>query len=74
VSSHFERGDESARHERAVAALTHRTGAPLLEVQALFATEFARLERGATVRSYLAIRATSNVFAMLRDKREPRIQ
>ena len=74
MSLHFERGDEVARHERAVSALTDRTGVPLAEVRALFAGEFARLARGATVRSYLAIRTASNVLAMLRGKRERHIQ
>jgi hypothetical protein len=69
MGSHFERGNDAARHERAVSALTDRTGAPLSEVRALFAGEFARLARGATVRSYLAIRTASNVLAMLREKR-----
>jgi len=60
---------EAARHESAIRALTHRTGVPLGEVRALFGIEFARLARGATVRSYLITRAASNVLADLRRKR-----
>ena len=69
MSSEFEHGEEATRHERAISALTHRTGAPLAEVRTLFAAEVARLERGATVRSYLITRATSNVLATLRGTR-----
>jgi hypothetical protein len=61
--------NESAQHERAIGALTDRTGVPLAEVRALYAGEFARLARGATVRKYLTLRATSNVLAMLRGRR-----
>jgi len=70
MGSSFERGDEVARHERSVNALADRTGVPLVEVRALFADEFARLARGATVRSYLALRTASNVLAMLRGRRD----
>ena len=66
MSSDSEHRDEATRHERAVSALTERTGAPVAEVRALFAAEVARLTRGATVRSYLVTRATSNVLATLR--------
>ena len=69
MSFHFDCGDETARHERAVSALTQRTGAPLAEVRALFAGEIARLARRATVRSYLVTRAASNVLATLRRQR-----
>jgi len=68
MNMQFERGNESARHERAVSSLTDRTGVPLAEVRDLFAGEFARLARGATVHSYLAIRTASNVLAMLRGR------
>ena len=72
MSSDSEHGDEATRHERAVSALTERTGAPVAEVRALFAAEIARLTRGATVRSYLVTRATSNVLATLRRiRRQP---
>lgn len=66
--SHFENCKEAAQHERAISALTERTGVPRAEVGALFAKEFARLARGATVRSYLVTRAASNVLAALREK------
>jgi ribosomal protein L34E len=59
---------ETVRHERAVTSLCDRTGAPLAEVQSLFAQEFSRLERGAKVRSYLAVLTASHVRAMLRRK------
>lgn len=64
--SHFENCKEAAGHERAISTLTQRTGVPLAEVRALFAKEFARLARGATVRSYLVTRTASNVLAALR--------
>jgi ribosomal protein L34E len=59
---------ETVRHERAVTSLCDRTGAPLAEVQSMFAQEFSRLERGAKVRSYLAVLTASHVRAMLRRK------
>lgn len=69
MKSHFEDCKEAARHERAISALTQRTGVPLAEVRALFAEEFARLARRATVRKYLVTCAASNVLAALRKKR-----
>lgn len=72
--SQFENCREAVRHERAISALTHRTGVPVAEVRALFAEEFARLARGATVRSYLITRTASNVLAALREKRRRSIQ
>jgi hypothetical protein len=74
VSSHLENGKEAARHERAISALTQRTGVPLAEVRALFTEEFARLARDATVRSYLVTRTASNVLAALRGKRRQSLQ
>ena len=68
MQSLFEADQEAARHERAMSSLCRRTGAPLAEVQRLFAQEFSRLELGATIRSYLAVRAASNVRAILRRK------
>jgi hypothetical protein len=68
IISQVENCKEAARHERAVAALTRRTGIPLAEVRALFAEEFARLARGATVRSYLITCTAANVLAALREK------
>ncbi len=72
--SHLENCKQAARHERAISALTQRTGAPLAEVRALFAEEFARLAQGAKVRSYLVTCTASNVLAALREKRRPLIQ
>lgn len=68
MKSPFEAAQEAARHERAMGSLCDRTGAPLAEVQRLFAQEFSRLEPGARVRSYLAVLTASNVRAMLRRK------
>lgn len=62
--------NDLAKHEQVIGALTDRTGVPLAEVRALYAGELARLARGATVRSYLALRTTSNVLAMLRGRRD----
>ena len=67
--SQFENCKEAVRHERAIATLTHRTGVPVAEVRALFAEEFARLARDATVRSYLITCTVSNVLAALRKKK-----
>ncbi len=74
MSSILENGKEAARHERAISALTRRTGAPLAQVRALFAEEHARLARGATVRSYLVVLTASRVLAALRGKRRQSIQ
>jgi hypothetical protein len=52
-----------------MSSLCERTGAPLAEVRSLFVQEFARLELGAKVRSYLAVLTASNVLAMLRSER-----
>lgn len=72
--SHFENCKEAERHERAISALTQRTGVPLAEVRALFAEEFARLARVAKVRKYLVTCTESNVLAALREKRRQSIQ
>jgi hypothetical protein len=71
MSFRLEPGNEVAQHERVIGALTDLTGAPVAEVRALYADEFARLARGATIRSYLAVRAKSNVLAILRARRDP---
>jgi Protein of unknown function (DUF3562) len=68
MSPLIEPDKEAVRHERAVTSLCDRTGAPLAEVRSLFAQEFARLELGAKVRSYLSVLTASNVHAMLRRK------
>ena len=67
--SSFDASKEAAGNERAMSLLSDRTGAPLTEVQALFAQEFSRLELRARVRSYLAVLTASNVRAMLRHGR-----
>lgn len=48
---------------RALGALTQHTGVSRAEGRVLFTEEFARLARGATVRSCLIMRAASNVLA-----------
>jgi hypothetical protein len=68
MSAPLERGNESARDERAISSLRDGSGAPLVEVRRLFAQEFSRLELGAKVRSYLSVLTASNVRAMLRRK------
>lgn len=68
MNSLFEPGKDAVRHERAMSWLCDRTGAPLAEVRTLFAQEFARLELGAKVRSYLAVLTASSVRAVLRRK------
>jgi hypothetical protein len=57
--------------ERAISSLCFRTGAPRHDVQTLFADELARLTPGATVRSYLRLRAAANVYATLRRRGKP---
>ncbi len=68
MSSLFDPGKEAVRHERAMSSLCDRTGAPLAQVRSLFVQEFARLELGAKVRSYLGVLAASHVRAMLRSE------
>mgnify|MGYP000565275892 CR=1 FL=1 len=72
MSSVIERGNEAARRERAIRALSESTGEPLAEVRALYMQEMARLEPQAAVRKYLPLLATSNVRAALRRMRKPR--
>ena len=57
---------EHDQDERTISSLCDRTGAPRADVQALFAREFLRLGLGATVRSYVRLLATANVYAALR--------
>ncbi len=68
MGSLYERGNEAARHERAITSLSTRTGASLAGVRALFTRELARLELRAKVRTYLSVLTTSNVRAMLTGK------
>jgi hypothetical protein len=60
-----------AARERAAKAVSAGTGAPLEDVRDLFAREFARLEIGATVRSYLLALTVSSVRAILGKRRKP---
>jgi hypothetical protein len=57
---------EAARRERTIRFLAERASAPAEHVRRLFADEFGRLGRGAKVRDFLHVLATSNVRAMLR--------
>jgi hypothetical protein len=71
MSSLLDPGKEAVRHERAMSSLHDRTGVPLAKVRSLFEQEFARLELGAKVRSYLAVLTASNVRGMLPRKGAP---
>jgi hypothetical protein len=63
---------EHDKDERAISSLCDRTGASHAVVSVLFAREFARLAVGATVRPYLRLLATANVYANLRRAKAPR--
>ena len=63
----LERND-SLPDERAIRSLSDQTGAPLGEVRALVAHEFARLKMGASVGGYVGVLTASNVRGMLRRK------
>jgi hypothetical protein len=52
--------------ERAIDSLTRRCSAPSSDIRALFAQERARLEAGATVRTYLPVLTAASVRAILR--------
>jgi hypothetical protein len=72
MSSVVERGNEAARRERAIRALSDASGVSLAEVRTLYMQELARLEPQATVRKYLPLLAASNVRAELRRMRRSR--
>jgi len=65
VSSSIVR-DEPFGDERVISSLSGRTGMPPGEIRSLFSEEFARLQRGAKVRSYLLALTAANVRALLR--------
>jgi hypothetical protein len=65
VSSSIVR-DDSFGDERAIRSLSGRTGVPPAAIRILFSKEFARLELGAKVRSYLPALTAANVRALLR--------
>jgi hypothetical protein len=71
MTSPFESISEHDRDERAIGSLCDRTAAPRGDVRALFAREFGRLAFRATVRSYLRLIATANVYAILRRRNQP---
>ena len=58
--------DECFGDERTIRSLSGRTGISRVEVRTLFSQEFARLELGARVRSYLPALTASSVRALLR--------
>lgn len=58
---------EAARHERAISAIAATGNASLEKIRSLFAEEFARLEKGAKVRTYLHALAVANVRAHVRE-------
>lgn len=58
---------ETARHERAISTIAETGSASLEKIRALFAEEFARLEKGAKVRKYLHALAVANVRTKLRE-------
>jgi len=58
---------EAARHERAISAIADAGNASLEKIRSLFAAEFARLEKGAKVRTYLHALAVANVRAHVRE-------
>ncbi len=53
-------------HERVIRSLSDRSGMPPTEIRILFLQEFARLQLGAKVRSYLPALTAANVRALLR--------
>ena len=57
---------ETAKHERAIAAIAQSTAHPVEEVRSVFSKEYARLEASAKVRTHLSALTTSNVRAILR--------
>ena len=72
--------DEPVGDERVIRSLSGRTGVPPGAIRILFSNEFARLELGAKVRSYLPALTAANVRAVLRsagtvaqNEREPRV-
>ena len=58
--------DEHFGDERVIRSLSGRTGIPPTEIRILFSQEFARLQLGAKVRSYLPALTAANVRARLR--------
>ncbi len=58
---------EAARHERAISAIAEAGNASLEKIRGLYAEEFARLEKGAKVRTYLHALAVANVRAQVCD-------
>ena len=52
--------------ERVIRSLSDRTGIPPTDIRILFSQEFARLQLGAKVRSYLPALTAANVRARLR--------
>jgi len=58
---------EAARLERAISAIAETGNSSLEKIRGLFAEEFARLEKGAKVRTYLHALTVANVRAQVRE-------
>lgn len=58
---HSSQSGAPVRHDRAIRSLSDHTGLPQEAIRALLVREYARLERGAKVRSYLLVLAAANV-------------
>jgi hypothetical protein len=67
VSSAIER-DARFGDEQVIRSLSGRTGMAPADIRALFSQEFARLELGAKVRSFLPALTAANVRALLRSE------
>jgi hypothetical protein len=63
--------DEPFGDERVIRSLSGRSGIAPTEIRTLFSQEFARLQLGAKVRSFLPALTAANVRALLR-ARSPR--
>jgi hypothetical protein len=68
MGTSFQPHSSGGAHEREIRFLSDRVGATETEVRTLFVSEFARLEMGARVSSYLTVLTTSSVRGMLRRK------
>ena len=65
----FERvAPEAAQHGTTIEALARETGMEPAKVQVLYEREYADLEATATVRGFLAVLASRNVRAVLRNR------
>lgn len=58
---------EAARRDRAISTIAKAGKASLEKIRGLYAEEFARLEKGAKVRTYLHTLAVANVRTKVRE-------